>query len=48
MKLRTRIKSNGDLVTEQTSEEHDGEFRVETSRNKTFVPIKVFGDNFGE
>ena len=37
MNLRTRIKTNGDMIVEQTSSDHAGEFVVECDADKVIA-----------
>jgi hypothetical protein len=44
--LRTKVRDVGDVVTEQTSQEHAGEFVIGTSIGKFTIPLDVSGSQF--
>jgi hypothetical protein len=37
--LRTKVRAVGDIVTEQTSADHDGEFEIGTPASKLIFPV---------
>jgi hypothetical protein len=44
--LRTKVRAIGDIVTEQTSIEHAGEFSIGTEIGKFTIPVDVSGSHF--